>query len=679
MEVSAETAVTWVFGVLVVGAILTAACARAQRLGAWLAILTIAAALLLAIRAALGIAEAGGPLDFTVFRLGLIASSLSIHFDWLAALLTLLILLLGLLCAAYAVHYIEHIKTPSVLGFWPPYLCFLAGMSGVVCVSDLLFFIVMWEFMSLPAYALIVYEKERAENLRAGLKYLLMTHIANVGLLVGAWVLYRNCGSFSYVQLQSSLAALAANRPWLTNLVLALAALAFVTKAGLFPVGDWLPDAHPAAPSPVSAMLSGVMVKLGAYATLRLFLGVVPADAMPVIWLLSWGVILGAWGAASALVGSAAAVTCNDSKRLLAYSTIGQSGYIFMAIGAALAFYRLSPLVSAVALIAALLHVLADALHKSLLFLTAGSVLMRTGQRDMDQVGGLMSRMPSTGTAALVGVLSLAGIPLTGAFVSKWLIFQSSLIGGLESPIFIAYVVVGLLASVMAIAYGLKYFGAIFLGACPAQLAQAETQEVPFAMDFVQLLIAAGCVLLGVLPAVPIGWCMASLPPSLAEASRAALSAPGLWEIASHLGAPQVSASFAPLWVALLFGFCLLLSWALSRMGGASIRYVRGWVCGEEVAPHLTRIPAHGYFWAAAEYLAGIYPRIGLPAFRLPTETPAVLDVDRWGLAKVSRALRRVSSALAALHTGVPQLYMLWQAIGAAVIIFIFWLLVRGH
>lgn len=679
MEVSAETAVAWVFGVLVVGAILTGACVKARRLAAWLAILTIAAALVLAVRAALGIVEAGEPLDFTVFRLGLVGSSLSVHFDWLAAFLALLILFLGLLCATYAVRYIDHIKTPSVLGFWPPYLCFLAGMFGVVCVSDLLFFIVMWEFMSLSAYALIMYQKERAESLRAGLKYLLMTHVANVGLLVGAWVLYRNCGSFSYAELSACLAQLAETRPWLTNFVLGLATLAFVTKAGLFPVGDWLPDAHPAAPSPVSALLSGVAVKMGAYAAVRILFWVVPLSAVPEAWVLWWGVILGAWGAASALVGSAAAVTCNDSKRLLAYSTIGQSGYIFMAIGAALAFYRLSPLVSAVALVAALLHILADALHKSLLFLTAGSALMRTGQRDMDQLGGLINRMPSTGAAALIGVLSLAGIPLTGAFVSKWLIFQSSLIGGLESPIFIAYVVVGLIASVMAIAYGLKFFGAIFTGAVPAQLVEAEVQEVPFGMDLVQLLLAAGCVLLGVLPAVPIGWCMACLPAPLADASARALSAPGVWNIVSHLGAPEVSASFAPLWVALLFGFCLLLAWGLSRSGGAAVRYVRGWVCGEEVAPHLTRIPARGYFWAATEYLSGIYPRVGLPTFRLPTETPPVLDVDRWGFARVTRALRRISAALGALHTGVPQLYMLWQALGAAVIIFIFWLLVRGH
>lgn len=679
MELSAETAVVWVFGVLVVGAILTTACVKARRLGAWLAVASIMAALLLAVRAALGIAEAGEPIDFTVSRLAIIGSSLRVHFDWLSALLAFLILFLGLLCAGYAAHYIEHIKTPNVLGFWPVYLCFLAGMFGVVCVSDLLFFIVMWEFMSLPAYALIVYEKGRAENLRAGLKYLLMTHIANVGLIVGALVLYKHSHSFSYPDLTATLGTLSAARPWLTNLVLALMVLAFVTKAGLFPVGDWLPDAHPAAPSPVSAMLSGVMVKLGAYAVARLFFWILPAGAVPDAWLVWWGAVLGAWGAASALVGSAAAVTCNDSKRLLAYSTIGQSGYIFLALGAALAFSRLDPLISAVALAGALLHILADAAHKSLLFLTAGSVLMRTGQRDMDQLGGLMTRMPSTGTAALVGVLSVAGIPLTGAFVSKWLIFQTGLFGGLDSPAFVAYVVVGLFASVMAIAYGLKYFGAIFLGASPAQLAKADVEEVPFGMDFVQLLLAAGCVLLGVLPMVPIGWCMACLPAPLAEVSTRALAAPGLWAIASRLGGAEVSGSFAPLWVALIFGLCLILSWGLSRMGGAAVRYVRGWVCGEEVEPRLTRVPAHGYFWAAAEYLAGIYPRVGLPAFRLPTETPPALDVDRWGFAKITRALRRVSSALGALHTGVPQLYMLWQALGATVIIFIFWLLVRAR
>ena len=505
-----------------------------------------------------------------------------------------------------------------------------------------------------------------------------MTHIANVGMFVGVLILYKHCQSFAFADMQIGLATLAATRPWLTNLVIALIALAFITKAGLFPVGDWLPDAHPAAPSPVSALLSGVMVKMGAYGIIRLFFWVLPMAALPQGWLLWWGSILGAWGALSAFVGSAAAVVSNDSKRLLAYSTIGQSGYIFLAIGVAVAFVKLSPLISAVALIAALLHILADASHKSLLFLTAGSVLHRTGLRDLNQLGGLMTRMPSTAIAAIIGVLSLAGMPLTGAFVSKWLMFQSGLFGGLQSSIFIAYVIAALFASVMAIAYGLKFFGATFLGPCPQEVQDGEPREVPFSMDFPQMLLAAVCVLLGVLPMVPIAWCTAALPGSLSVPASAALGEVGFWSIVSRLGGAEASALFAPLWIACLFVLCLLLCWWLSRLGRAPVREVEGWVCGEQVSPELTRVQAHSYFWVLSEYLANVYPQVGLPPIPLPEKTPPVLDVDQWAWSNVTRASRRAAAWLGALHTGVPQFYMLWQALGAGLLIVVLWLMVRA-
>jgi hydrogenase-4 component B len=680
IQVTAEAAVLWAFGSLLVGAVLTTASMRSRRLCAWLACLSVGVALLMGIRAALGIAEAGGPLEFHVLSLGFLRSSLSVRLDWLSAMLSLCVLLLGLLCAVYAAGYLQSLRTANMLGFWPSYLCFLAGMYGVLCVSDFLFFIVMWEFMSLPAYALIVYEKERRENLRAGLKYLVMTHVANVGMFVGVLVLYKHCGSFGFGDMQAGLASLAASRPWLTNLVLALISLAFITKAGLFPVGDWIPDAQSAAPSPVSALLSGMTEKLGAYGIIRVFFWLAPVSVLPESWLLWWGIVLGGWGALSALVGSAAAVMSNDSKRLLAYSSIAQSGYIFVAIGIAVAFARSQPLISVVALVAAMLHILADASHKSLLFLTAGSVLCRTGLRDLDRLGGLMGKMPSTGTAAIVGILSLAGMPLTGAFVSKWLMFQSGLFGGLHSAIFIVYVVVGLFASVMAIAYGVKYFGATFLGPCSAEVEQSEAREVPYGMDLAQMVLAGICVLLGVLAVVPLAWCQASLPPFLATASKAAFPEAGFWALAPFLGGQGASGMFAPLWVGGLFAACLLLCWWLSRSGGAPLRQVAGWVCGEEVSPQLTRARAHGYFWAPGAYLANIYPQIGLPRIALPDKMPPVLDVDQWAWVRITRACRRAAAWLGALHSGVPQLYMLWQALGAALLILILWLAVQvGH
>jgi hydrogenase-4 component B len=560
----------YILGLLAGGAVVASLLAPARRVCGWFTVLVAAAALVLALSLMVSVAEAGGPLTASAFTLGGLGATVTYYVDGLSSLLLVLVLLLGFLCAIYSVRYLEHGEGGAVGRFYAPFLLFLAGMCGVLCLSDWFFFLVAWEFMSLPAYLLIVYERERPEALRAGLKYFVMTHIGNLGLFIGVLILYRLAspeGSFNFVAVSSALGGLIGHQPWLAGLVLGLMTLGFMTKAGVFPMGDWLPDAHPAAPSPVSALLSGIMIKLGAYGVMRIFLWMLVGAHAPNSWFLGWGIALATMGTLSAFVGSAAAVKENDAKRLLAYSSIGQIGYIFLALGISVALVKINPTLSALAFLAGLLHIIADAFHKALLFLTTGSVLRQTGTRDLNELGGLLPHMPSTGFASVIGVLSLAGIPCTGAFVSKWLLLQSALFGGRESAIFVAYAVVALFASVLGLAYGLKLLAATYLGLPSRLVCEVEPREVPAAMRWPQGVLAALCILLGLFPSLALVLCVGAAPALLTDGALRALGGMTAVSVRTLAGAVP-GGSFTPLWALALFVALFLVCRGLGRVGG---------------------------------------------------------------------------------------------------------------
>ena len=202
----------------------------------------------------------------------------------------------------------------------------------------------------------------------------------------------------------------------------------FGTKAAIFPLGDWLPDAHPAAPSPISCLLSGVMIKLGVYGLLRIFFWMAPSSHTYTVW----GGVIALFGAVSLFVGTMEALAQHDSKRLLAFHSMGQMGYIFLGIGIGIAFLRISPALSAAGFIGGLYHLVNHACFKGLLFLNAGSALIRGGTREIDRLGGLAKYMPLTAATAIIASFAIAGVPPLNGFGSKWLIYQASLFSGLQ-------------------------------------------------------------------------------------------------------------------------------------------------------------------------------------------------------------------------------------------------------
>jgi len=374
------------------------------------------------------------------------------------------------------------------------YHLFLASMAGVILADDAYSFMVMWETMALASFFLVTANHRIAEVRAAGYLYITMARIGAIAILLCFGVLQANTGDYTFANMRAQ-----ALTPFWASAGFLLALFGFGAKAGILPLHIWLPEAHPAAPSPVSAMMSGVMLNTAIYGLLRVSFDLLP---MRLWW---WGGLLLAIGLATALFGVVFAAVQTDMKRLLAYSSIENMGLLFVAMGLTLLFsaYGMKPM-AALALTAALYHVASHAFFKSLLFLGTGSVLHATTERSLGKLGGLIRYMPWVGWLTLLGVLASAGLPPLGGFVSEWLLLQSFLFTpGLPEPILtmLIPVVAALIALVAALAgYTMvKFFGVIFLGQ-PREPSLANAHDAGRWERAGMLWLALGCIALGLLP-----------------------------------------------------------------------------------------------------------------------------------------------------------------------------------
>ena len=449
---------------------------------------------------------------------------------------------------------------------------FLLTMSLVTLADNAITFLLMWEGMSLSSYFLVITEANEEDTLRAGLWYAAMTH-AGLVLLLAAFILLMNGGAGAFADLRANSTALSDTT---RGLIFLLAFLGFGSKAGIVPLHVWLPRAHPAAPSHVSALMSGVMIKLGVYGLLRLALDLLGGGPD---W---WGALLIAVGMVSALLGILYALMENDIKRLLAYSSVENIGIVFIGVGAGLLFRAHNlPAAAALAFVAALYHSLNHTAFKGLLFMGAGSVLHATHTRDMNLMGGLIKRMPWTALFFLIGAVAIAGLPPLNGFVGEWLLFQSLLPGvSIPQPIIAALmtVAIGILAltSGLVAAGFVKAFGISFL-AIPRSDAAAHAHEVTRSMQIGMGLLVFACILLGLTPALVaplLGRVVAGLGglPASAPAFAANLS----------LQMPENFAVISPTWVAL--GLVVVLGLVplvmLSMRVNRRLRLSDTWGCG---------------------------------------------------------------------------------------------------
>lgn len=385
----------------------------------------------------------------------------SFNIDALSAFFILIISLITLFCSIYGFGYLKHYyKKYNIGAFGFFYNLFILGMLLVVTASNGIFFLIAWEIMSVTSYFLVIYDRRDENNLKAGFLYLVMTHIGTVFIIIALLLLNRVSGSFDFEIIKAA-------SPFIPqavkNLVFVLALIGFGTKAGIIPFHIWLPGAHPAAPSHVSGLMSGVMIKTGIYMMIRIFLDLL--QPVPT-W---WGLVILVVGSVSALLGVLYALTEHDLKRLLAYHSIENIGIIMLGLGSALTFSSLGlPQLALLGLIAALFHTLNHATFKSLLFLSAGSVINQTNTRNMEEYGGLIKRMPQTAFFFLIGSMAISALPPFNGFFSEWLTFQALFQGlaSLDSSIkwiFIAAVGSLTFTGGLALACFVKAFGITFL------------------------------------------------------------------------------------------------------------------------------------------------------------------------------------------------------------------------
>ena len=414
--------------------------------------------------------------------------------DSLSAVFLVVVDLGGAMASLYGLGYGRHEPEPDrVLPFFP---LFLAGMNLVVVAGDAFAFLVSWEFMSLSSWALVLAHHREKANLHAGYVYLVMASAGTVTLLLAFGVMAGPGGDYAFAAIREH-----GLSPGGAAVVLALVLVGAGSKAGLVPLHAWLPLAHPAAPSHVSALMSGVMTKVAVYAVVRILFDLVGGAQW---W---WGGIVLALGGFTAVTGVLYALMQHDLKRLLAYHTVENIGIIFIGLGLALAFQAngLIP-AAALSLTAALFHVFNHSVFKSLLFFGAGAVQTATGERDMERLGGLIARMPQTAFLFLIGSAAISALPPLNGFASEWLALQAILISP-DLPQwalkFLVPAVGALLAlsAALAAACFVKAFGITFLGRArsPSVLQAHETDVCSLAAMGA---LAGICVFAGIVPGV---------------------------------------------------------------------------------------------------------------------------------------------------------------------------------
>lgn len=528
----------------------------------------------------LSIAVLMNNVDFT-FSLWEVAPGLALHLrlDSLSAFFLLILSLVGLALSVYGIgygrEYEEKGKGKWVGGFWN---LFFLTMIMVFLAEDAFTFLFFWEAMSLVSFLLVMTEHEKEQVRKAGFLYVGMTHLGTFFLFVVFLLFYQKTGSLMFADWEGQMSRFG---PIETPLLFLFLLIGFGTKAGLIPLHVWLPRAHPAAPSHVSAMMSGVMLKVAIYGMVRFFiqiLGGAPA------WM---GYLLLSVGAVSALIGILYGTAENEMKRFLAYSSSENMGIIVMGMGAALLFQAGgNEALFSFALAAALFHTVSHALFKGVLFMGAGSVLFATHTQNGNLLGGLIHRMPQTAFLFLVGGLAMAAFPPLSGFIGEWMLYQSLFSLSAHAPSvwqgligILSAVILGM-TGVLAAGGVVKHFGAGFLGSARTKAAE-EAREVPLPMRIGMGLLAAFLVFFGIFPTLLLGL----IHPVLAGLGmKAAFASPFV------ITAGEEGGSLVPL--LLPFLLALLLAGAYfyinHRFGKLRIRKGGTWNCGTPYQPAMS-------------------------------------------------------------------------------------------
>ncbi len=603
----------------------------------------------------------GGSFDLVLPAILPLAGGLALGMDRLSAFF-LLVMAAGVIPPTlYAIGYTRPYKQRQAsMGFMLN--LFIPAMMLVVLARNVLTFLLFWEAMSLASYFLVMTESELDETRRAGWLYLVMMHGGMACLLIGFLAMSNAAESFTmsgWAQASDRISA------GLRNAVFLVMSAGFLSKAGAIPFHVWLPRAHPAAPSHVSAMMSGVMIKLGVYGLIRIgfeWLGPGPA------W---WGALILIVGAVSALLGVLYALVQHDIKALLAYHSVENIGIILLGVGGGLLFqtYGLKPLAS-LALVAGLYHCLNHATFKSLLFLGAGVVVRETHTRNMEEMGGLLKRMPHTGAYFLVGCLAISALPPFNGFVSEWLTFQALLLS-FNIPAQLVNLLFALSIAALALTGGLaaacfvKAFGITFL-ALPRGSHVDQAHEAGLGMQSSMAVLAVACFVLGVAPALVLG-------PLSGVAMEFLGERPDLSFDWNSISAANLFATIAPFWVGLIMALLMAAAWVGLRAFGANFgrRTYETWGCGRALQTAAFEYTAAAFAHPFKRVFAFLYRSVeekeieAHPESRFFVKTISYRHESRSIIedavyAPIGAAVRRISLRARTLQSGNVHSYLLY-------------------
>ena len=612
-----------------------------------------------------GVAALGTQAQSMILPLGLPGLPFHLHLDALSAFFLFLI---GSASAGISIYSAGYFRAGE--GTAPGVHCilyhvFLASMAAIVLADDAYLFMVAWETMALSSYFLVTSNHRIPAIRSAGFLYLVLAHIGALGVLLSFGVMQGLQGSYTFEAMRAVELS-----PFWASAAFLLALFGFGAKAGMLPLHAWLPEAHPAAPSPVSALMSGVMLKTAIYGVLR-----VTFDLLQ-IQLPWWGVVMLVLGLATALFGVLFAAVQSDMKRLLAYSSIENIGIILTAIGLALIFhaYQAGPL-AALALAAALYHCLNHAYFKSLLFLVTGTVLHSTNERSLGKLGGLIRSMPWVAWLGLVGTIAIAGLPPLNGFVSEWLLLQAFLATpGLPSAYLSMLVPMGAAAFVLAAALSgyvmVKFYGVIFLGQPREETLRDAHDAGPF--ERIGLVwLATGCVLLGVLPVIVLGGLDHVTQFLIGHMLGASASASG-WMFVDAMSAER--ASYSPALFLLGVLVTVLLAFVLvRRLYHGRMRRGPAWNCGFAQSNARMQDTAEGFgqpIKQIFEPLFHIERHVPTPFDEHPRyETRAGDKLWHWFYLPVVALTERMSSVISVLQRGRIHIYLLFSFVTVLVLL----------
>jgi hydrogenase-4 component B len=611
-----------------------------------------------------GFAALGEGPQSLVLPLGLPDLPFHIRVDALSAFFLLLLGAVGAGVSLYSAGYFATGGGGDIRLIGLQYHVFLACMALVLLADDAYLFMVAWETMALASYFLVTTDHKIPETRSAGFLYLIVAHVGALAILLCFGTLQLGQWSYTFDAMRGNTLSM-----FWASVAFLLALFGFGAKAGFLPVHVWLPEAHPAAPSPVSGLMSGVMLKTAIYGLLR-----VAFDLLHVqVWW--WGVVALSLGLATGLFGVAFAAVQTDMKRLLAYSSIENIGIILAGVGLAILFHSYDmKVLAALALAATLFHCLNHALFKSLLFLVTGSVMHATSHRSLAKLGGLIRHMPWVAAVALIGTLAIAGLPPLNGFASEWLLFQAFLLTpSLPSSYLNMLVPVATAALALAVALAgyvmVKFYGIVFLGFPREELAHAHDAG-PWERAGL-LWLAVWCVLLGLLP-VSVVTAMNPIAQALVDAALDESMQYGSWIFLIAI-APE-RASYSPLLFLLGILMTVLVTFLLvRRFYHGRVRRAAFWDCG------FPRVDAR--MQDSAEGFGQPIEQIFEPLFKIERSHPSPSDARPFYFSKVedhwwswlywpvTRAVLGLSALAGILQHGRIHLYLIYSFVTLLVLL----------